>query len=126
MGLQLLIFDGYRPLSVQKKMWTVYPDSRYVANPDNGSRHNRGCAIDLTLADSLGMPLAMPTPYDDFTEKAHVDYMDLPARQLANRALLKVVMEKHGFTGLRTEWWHFDFKGWRNYPLLDIPISVDR
>ncbi|MCF7796246.1 MAG: M15 family metallopeptidase [Lentisphaeria bacterium] len=124
LGLQLLVFDGYRPLSVQKKMWTVFPDNRYVANPANGSRHNRGCAIDLALADSSGNPLEMPTDYDDFTEKAHASYMDLPAQQVANRALLKVVMEKHGFTGLRTEWWHFDFQGWRQYPLLDIPIPA--
>ena len=69
MGLQVLVFDGYRPLAVQRKMWKIYPDSRYVANPANGSRHNRGCAVDLTLADSTGQPLEMPTGYDDFTEK---------------------------------------------------------
>jgi len=126
MGLQLLVFDGYRPLAVQKKMWKIYPDSRYVANPVHGSRHNRGCAVDLTLADSTGQPLVMPTGYDDFTEKANAGFRDLPAQQLANRALLKLVMEKHGFVGLKSEWWHFDFRGWRNYPVLDIPIPAER
>ena len=123
MGLQLVVFDGYRPLSVQKKMWAVYPDSRFVANPANGSRHNRGCAIDLTLADSLGHLLEMPTDYDDFTEKAGASFMDLPSVAIQNRALLKQVMERHGFIGLGSEWWHFDFQGWQNYPLSDIPVE---
>lgn len=122
-GLQLVVFDGYRPLSVQRKMWAVYPDSRFVANPANGSRHNRGCAIDLTLADSVGHYLKMPTDYDDFTEKANASYMDLPEPVLKNRALLKQVMERHGFIGLDSEWWHFDFQGWQNYPLMDTPIQ---
>lgn len=123
MGLQLVVFDGYRPLSVQKKMWAVYPDSRFVANPANGSRHNRGCAVDLSLADSSGRFLEMPTDYDDFTEKANASYMDLPAAALEHRAILKQVMERHGFIGLNSEWWHFDFQGWQDYPLLDTPIQ---
>ncbi|HZV33359.1 MAG TPA: M15 family metallopeptidase, partial [Verrucomicrobiae bacterium] len=107
MGLALKIFDGYRPLSVQKKMWALVPDENYVANPAKGSRHNRGAAVDLTLIKLDGTELPMPTPFDDFTEKAHLDYTNLPPDVLANRALLQRVMEKHDFHGLRTEWWHF-------------------
>lgn len=123
MGLALKIYDGYRPLSVQKKMWTICPNEDYVANPAKGSRHNRGAAVDLTLIKLDGTELPMPTPFDDFTEKAHRDYMDLPPDALQNRALLERVMERHNFHGLKTEWWHFDFKDWRQYEILDVDYS---
>lgn len=123
MGLALKIFDGYRPLSVQKKMWAIVPDENYVANPTKGSRHNRGAAVDLTLIKLDGSELPMPTPFDDFTEKAHRDYTNLPPDVLANRALLQRVMEKHDFHGLRTEWWHFDYKNWTKYEILDVDYS---
>ena len=126
-GLGLKLYDGYRPLSVQKKMWEVYPHEGFVANPKRGSRHNRGAAVDLTLiklSDKSELP--MPTPYDDFTEKAHRDYKDLPPEQLQNRALLERVMTEHGFEGLPTEWWHFDFGGWKRYEILDVDYSVIR
>src|SRR6266496_1401556 len=74
MGLSLKVYDCYRPLSVQKRMWAIVHDDRYVADPAKGSRHNRGAAVDLTLIDKNGAELTMPTPYDDFTEKAHRDY----------------------------------------------------
>ncbi len=118
-GLQLKVFDGYRPLSVQKKMWAIVPDSRYVANPKNGSRHNRGAAVDVTLIDSLNNELDMGTGFDDFTEKAHFDYPDLTPEQKKNRKILRQAMEKFGFVGLKTEWWHYDFKGWRKFHILD-------
>lgn len=121
--LQIKIFDGYRPLSVQKRMWEIMPDERYVANPSKGSRHNRGCAVDLTLIDSLGNELDMGTPYDDFTEKSHIDYQDLPPKVLQNRKLLRETMMKFGFVPMRTEWWHFDYKDWKKYPILDIDIE---
>ncbi|MCX7610742.1 MAG: hypothetical protein N2043_04025, partial [Ignavibacterium sp.] len=95
---------------------------RYVANPAKGSRHNRGCAVDVTLVDSLGNELDMGTPYDDFTEKSHIDYFDFPAKVLENRKLLKDVMMKFGFIPLKTEWWHFDYKGWENFPILNQEI----
>jgi D-alanyl-D-alanine dipeptidase len=123
MGLALKIFDGYRPLSVQKKMWAVYPHADFVADPAKGSRHNRGAAVDLTLIKLDGTELPMPTPFDDFTEKAHRRYMDLPPETIKNRELLERVMQDHNFHGLNTEWWHFDFKDWRNYELLDIDYS---
>ncbi|NPV12485.1 MAG: D-alanyl-D-alanine dipeptidase [Ignavibacteria bacterium] len=122
-NLRLKIFDGYRPLSVQKKMWAIMPDERYVANPAKGSRHNRGCAVDLTLVDSLGNELDMGTPYDDFTEKSHIDYKNLPERVLQNRKILQEAMTKFNFLPMRTEWWHFDYKGWEKYPILDIKIK---
>jgi|SRR5579883_1924685 len=123
MGLALKIFDGYRPLSVQKKMWALVPNEDYVANPAKGSRHNRGAAVDVTLIRLDGEELSMPTPFDDFTARAHRDYTNLPAEVLQNRALLQRVMEAHDFHGLRTEWWHFDFKNWQDYPIMDVDYS---
>jgi len=105
-GLALKIFDAYRPYSVTKEMWKVVPDQRYAANPAKGSGHNRGEAVDLTLVKvSSGEELPMPTGFDDFTEKAHHSYRDLPEDVLQNRALLKTTMEKYGFRALSTEWW---------------------
>ncbi len=121
--LGLKVYDGYRPLSVQKKFWELVPDDRYVANPAKGSKHNRGGAVDLTIVDNKGTELPMPTPYDDFTEKAHQNYQDLPTEVLKNRALLREVMEKNGFKSIETEWWHFDDVDWRNYELLDLSFK---
>jgi D-alanyl-D-alanine dipeptidase len=122
-GLSLKIFDGYRPLSVQKKFWEIMPDERYVADPKKGSRHNRGMAVDLTLVDKEGKEIPMPTPYDDFTEKASRDYFDLPSQILINRKFLEDIMVKHGFSGFPTEWWHFDFKGWEKCDVLDVDFK---
>jgi len=122
-GLGLKVFDGYRPLSVQRKMWQVFPQPGYVADPMKGSRHNRGAAVDVTLvwlAD--GSELPMPTPYDDFSTRAHRDFMQLPEEVIRNRQLLEEVMTRHGFVGLPTEWWHFDYRDWQKYPLLDVDI----
>jgi zinc D-Ala-D-Ala dipeptidase len=123
-GLGLKIFDGYRPLSVQQAMWDAVQDERYVSNPaKNKGRHTRGTAVDLTLVDREGNELQMPTPFDDFTEKAHSDYPDLPKKVLQNRALLAKVMKRHGFQQLPTEWWHFDLEGWQDdtqFPPLDV------
>lgn len=121
--LGLKVYDGYRPLSIQKKLWDVVSDERYVANPVKGSRHNRGAAVDLTIIDSLGKEIEMPTPYDDFTDKAHRDYIQLPEIALSNRALLEAVMMKHGFLPMPTEWWHFDFQGWGKFEILDQPLE---
>jgi D-alanyl-D-alanine dipeptidase len=120
MGLGIKVFDGYRPLSVQRKMWQVYPHAGYVADPNRGSRHNRGAAVDLTMIHSNGTEVLMPSPYDSFTEAAHRDSTNAPPEALANRDLLERVMARHGFEGLPTEWWHFDDLAWRNYPLMDI------
>ena len=125
--LGLKVFDGYRPLSVQKLMWELIHDERYVSNPakDKG-RHTRGTAIDLTIVDCSGTELEMPTPFDDFTEKAHSESMDISRDAFKNRALLKEVMENHHFRQILTEWWHFDFDGWHDdvrFPALDVAIE---
>ena len=122
-GLGLKIFDGYRPLSVQKKMWAVFPDDRYVANPKTGSRHNRGAAVDLTLVDSLGKDLQMPTEYDSFSEEAHHAFISKDKTIMRNRWILKTIVEKYGFTALKTEWWHYDLIGWQEYEIMDIPFE---
>ena len=123
LGLGLKIFDGYRPLSVQKKMWQIMPNPKYVANPARGSRHNRGCAVDLTLVDSTGKELPMPTEFDNFTKRAHHNYMKLPANVRLNRWILKTVMMKHGFKPISSEWWHYDLIGYRKYPVMDFSFS---
>ena len=123
-GLDLLIYDAYRPYSVTLMLWEQLQDERYVAAPWTGSRHNRGCAVDVTLIDAAsGEPLAMPTAYDEFSERAHQTYHALPAEVLAHRACLRRVMQRHGFEPLPSEWWHFDLRGWQEYPLLDLPFA---
>ncbi|MGX5817452.1 M15 family metallopeptidase [Chitinophaga lutea] len=121
MGLGLKIFDGYRPYRVTEKMWEIVPDERYAADPKKGSGHNRGVAVDVTLINlRTGQELRMPTPYDDFTEKAHYAYQDLDAEVLENRRLLRTLMEAHGFVALETEWWHFYLRDPQRFPLMDI------
>jgi D-alanyl-D-alanine dipeptidase len=123
-GLGLKIYDAYRPYSVTVKFYEMAHDTNFVADPHKGSKHNRGCAIDLTLIDlKTGKELDMPTGFDSFSKRAAADYPGLPRREYANRELLKSVMQAHGFQVYRTEWWHYDFNGWMNYPLLDIPFS---
>ena len=122
-GLGLKIFDGYRPLSVQKKMWAKFPLDGYVANPAKGSNHNRGAAVDLTLVDREGLELSMPSEYDEFSERAHRDYAGGTQAQRNNRQTLEEAMAREGFIGLRTEWWHFDDADAKSYPLLDFSFS---
>lgn len=127
LGYGLKVFDGYRPLSVQKIFWSIVPDPRFVADPAVGSRHNRGYAVDLALVDAAGKDALMPTPFDDFTERAARAFMDLPKEALAHRALLEAVMTCHGFIPYPSEWWHFDFRGFEGKPNLDIPLdSINR
>jgi D-alanyl-D-alanine dipeptidase len=123
-GLGLKIYDAYRPYDVTVKFYETARDTNFVADPHKGSKHNRGCAIDLTLIDlKTGKELDMPTGFDSFSKKAAANYPGLPKSEFNNRELLKKVMQAHGFTVYRTEWWHYDFNGWTNYPLLDIPFS---
>ena len=120
-GLGLKVWDAYRPLAVQWKMWKLIRDERYVSNPaKNRGRHTRGTAVDVTLIDKLGRELPMPSDFDDFSARAHRDYRGGTAEQRRNRKTLEEAMTKHGFTGYPTEWWHFDLKGWEKYPVLDI------
>jgi len=121
LGLGIKIFDAYRPYSVTEKLWLAVLDDRYAAEPRKGSRHNRGCAVDLTLVNlSTGEELKMPTGFDDFTVKAHHSYMNLPRQVIKNRALLKSLMELNGFESITSEWWHYDFKGYSAYEIMDI------
>lgn len=126
-GFGLTIYDAYRPWRVTKKLWDATPPGpqrNYVANPKRGSKHNRGCAVDLTLhrlAD--GAEVAMPGGYDEFTHRAHRNFMDAPTEALKHRDLLERVMHDAGFRGASNEWWHFDFIGWQDYPVLDIPFE---
>lgn len=123
-GYALKIYDAYRPYTATKTLYIKASNKNFVANPKVGSRHNRGCAIDLTLINlKTGKELDMPTPYDSFSPKAAANYNNLPASTLKNRDLLIQVMQSHGFRVMSNEWWHFDFQGWRNYDLLDIPFE---
>ncbi|TKC00643.1 M15 family metallopeptidase [Pedobacter cryophilus] len=125
-GLGLKIFDAYRPYAVTVKFWKLTPIDKkdYVANPNKGSRHNRGCAVDLTIINlKTGVELKMPTPYDSFTKEAAADYENIPPEEKKNRDFLINMMKQNGFNVIKSEWWHFDFKGWENYPLMDIPFQ---
>jgi len=123
-GLGLKVWDAYRPLSVQWKMWNLIRDERYVSNPaKNQGRHTRGTAVDVTLVDKLGRELPMPSDFDDFSDRAHRDYRGGTREQRRNREILEAVMMKHGFVGYPTEWWHFDLANWEKYPPLDTPIG---
>jgi D-alanyl-D-alanine dipeptidase len=123
-GLALKVFDGYRPYRITERMWEPIRNPDFVADPAKGSRHNRGAAVDLTLIRlDNGEELVMPTPYDDFTARARQDFDDLPADVRANRARLRDVMTRHGFDPLPSEWWHFDYRGWEHFDLLDVPLE---
>lgn len=122
--LNLKIYDGFRPLHVNQKFWDLIQDERYVRNPNNFiSSHSRGTAIDVTLVDLEGKELEMPTEFDDFTERAHHDYVDLPEHVIKNRALLREVMEANGFEILQTEWWHYNFRGWEEYSAVEMTLQ---
>ncbi len=123
-GLGIKVFDGYRPLSVQKIFWNICPDTRYVANPAKGSKHNRGTAIDLTIIDlKTGQEVAMPSGYDDFTEKAHRKYEAMAPEAAKNCKLLEDIMVKHGFIPIVTEWWHYDWNDWKQFAILDVAFD---
>lgn len=108
MGYYLLIWDAFRPVSAQKILWDVYPDPSFVANPLTGfSSHSRGNTVDLTLTDADGVPVEMPSAFDDFSSRANREYSDCTETAAHNATLLETVMEKYGFTGYSEEWWHF-------------------
>lgn len=121
-GMGLKVFDAYRPLSIQRKLWASIPDERYVAHPDKGSNHNRGAAVDLTLVNEQGVEFEMPSYYDEFSPRAHRNYRECSRQARENRALLEAVMARHGFLPFPTEWWHFDHKDWKRFPLEDMPL----
>ncbi|HNU41122.1 MAG: D-alanyl-D-alanine dipeptidase [Bacteroidetes bacterium OLB12] len=123
-GLGLKIFDGYRPYSATVKFYELFGDTTYVASPYKGSRHNRGCALDLTLINlKTGKELQMPTGWDSFTKEAWPSTPVADPTIRANRKLLIDTMEKFGFTVYESEWWHFDFVGWQKFEVLDIDFE---
>jgi zinc D-Ala-D-Ala dipeptidase len=128
-GYGLLIHDGYRPWSVTKLFWEFTPPAlrEFVANPATGSKHNRGAAVDLSMYDlALGTAVTMPSEYDEFTPRAYPDYGGGAPDARGRRDLLRAVMERHDFSVEPNEWWHFNYKDWREYPILDIPFSAIR
>src|SRR5438552_14466682 len=125
-GLGIVIFDGYRPWTITKLFWDVVPEDKrkFVANPAKGSKHNRGCAIDLSIFDlKTGQLMDMPSGYDEFTERASPDYKGATPQQTANREMLRKLMEDEGFTVNPNEWWHFDYENWERYAIYDISFE---
>lgn len=122
-GYGLLVFDGYRPWSVTKLFWDVTPRSKreFVANPKEGSKHNRGCAVDLSLYDlRTGGEVQMPSAYDEMSPRSYPGYGGGTAEERQRRDLLRAAMEAQGFTVEPNEWWHFNCREWREYPILDV------
>jgi zinc D-Ala-D-Ala dipeptidase len=123
-GLGIKMFDAYRPYKATVKFYEVYKDTTYVASPYRGSRHNRGCALDLTLVDlNTGKELKMPTEYDSFKKEAWPSTPVADPVIRKNRTMLITIMEKHGFKVNSSEWWHYDFKGWKGFEVLDIDFE---
>ena len=125
-GYGLVIHDAYRPWYVTRMFWDATPDSQhmFVANPDSGSRHNRGCAVDLSLYDlRTGVEVRMTGGYDEFSSRSYADYPGGTSLQRWHRALLRTAMEREGFKVVREEWWHFDYKDWQRYPVLNLTFE---
>lgn len=116
-GYRIRIFDCYRPLDVQKKMWAIVSNPLYVADPAKGSIHNRGGAVDITLVDADGNMLEMGTDFDHFGPESAVTYKGIPRQAQKNRKLLSRVMARHGFEVLPSEWWHFNYKNTKKLPV---------
>ena len=126
LGYGLLIHDAYRPWYVTKIFWDATPPEGkiFVADPSQGSRHNRGCAVDLTLYDlATGKPIEMPGTYDEMSPRSFPDYPGGTSLQRWHRDLLRRAMESEGFTVYEHEWWHFDYKDWHEYPILNIKFE---
>jgi D-alanyl-D-alanine dipeptidase len=122
-GFGLLVFDGYRPWRVTKLFWDITPPEKreFVANPAEGSKHNRGCAVDLSMYDlKTGLEVQMPSAYDEMSRRAYPDYAEGPADARGRRDRLRRAMEAEGFTVEPNEWWHFNYKDWKQFPILNI------
>ena len=124
--LGIVVYDAYRPWAVTKLFWEVVREDQriYVADPAKGSKHNRGCAIDIGIYDrKTGKAIPMPSAYDEFNEHAWPDYKGGTDEERANRDMLRKMMEAEGFTVNSNEWWHFDYNGWQDYAIYDIAFS---
>ena len=125
-GFGLMIHDGYRPWYVTKMFWDATPEQHhiFVADPMQGSRHNRGCAVDLTLYDlGTGKAVEMVGGYDEFSDRSYPDYPGGTSLQRRHRELLRRTMEDEGFTVYEAEWWHFDYQDWKKYPILNLTFE---
>lgn len=125
-GYGLLVFDGYRPWAVTKVFWDATTEDKkiFVADPSKGSRHNRGSAVDLSLFDlETGKPVVMPGEYDEMTERSHINYACATPEAKRFREMLRTAMETEGFAVYEPEWWHYDFRNWKEYPILNIKFS---
>lgn len=125
-GFGLMVFDGYRPWSVTKKFWDATPEDKkiFVADPSKGSRHNRGCAVDLSMFElSTGRVVQMPSEYDEMTERSHINYECASPEAKRVRGILRSAMEVEGFAVYEPEWWHYDYKDWKEYPILNVSFS---
>jgi zinc D-Ala-D-Ala dipeptidase len=125
-GYGLIIHDGYRPWYVTKIFWDVTPEDKkiFVADPAKGSRHNRGCAVDLSLFDlKTGLEVKMPSEYDEMTERAHINYACATPEARRLRDLLRAAMEAEGFAVYEPEWWHYDYKDWKEYGIGNAKFS---
>jgi D-alanyl-D-alanine dipeptidase len=124
-GYRLVLHDCYRPLSVQRALWAAKPVVGFVADPATGSHHNRGAAVDLSLADLDGHPVEMPTAYDAFGPRARAGATaGISPAALQHRRALRAAMEAEGFAVNPAEWWHFDAPEWQGAPLLDVPLTA--
>lgn len=124
-GYGLKIFDAYRPYAITLAFYEKASDKNFVANPAKGSKHNRGCAVDLTIIDlKTGKDVPMPTTYDSFAPEAAPHFNELPEEIIKNRDFLIATMQAHGFKVIYNEWWHFDFNGWQDYDLMDVPFTA--
>ena len=119
-GYRIKIFDCYRPLDVQKKMWKIVPDANYVANPAKGSIHNRGGAVDISIVDENGLEVDMGTAFDFFGPESAHDFKAFPKEILKHRKILKKIMAKSGFESFDSEWWHYNVKDAKKYPISNF------
>jgi len=124
-GYKIKIFDCYRPLDIQKRMWKIVPNPDYVANPSKGSIHNRGGAVDITLVDANGISLDMGTNFDFFGIEAGHNYQNLSQEIKSNRELLKTIMIQNGFNSLDSEWWHYNLKSALNDKVSNAKWKCD-
>lgn len=126
LGYGMIVFDGYRPWSITKLFWDITPRAKriFVADPKVGSKHNRGCAIDVTLYEiATGKQVTMPGEYDEMSKRSHPDYKGGTDEQRRMRDLLRRTMEANGFVVYEFEWWHFDYKDWRSYRIENIQFT---
>lgn len=125
-GFGLLLFDGYRPWTVTKLFWDLSDEAtrRFLADPEDGSAHNRGCAVDLGLFElKTGAPVVMPSDFDEMNEKAYRDYAGGTADSRRARDLLRKLMEQNGFHGIENEWWHYNHGSRREWPVMDFTLE---